>query len=268
MRRYGKNSETTVVPGKDAGLALTLQPLAEACAEVVEQTPCEPAIDGLYWFSDSTGLYDQDVEAAYLLAEGAAGPALSVAKLVGEPCDLPVTWAMDWTPASGTGGDPGYLEDGASLIVYPLEDTAPGVLEVTAEHGGQSYGPILLTVIANECYYEPCADEPCVPNITGLLWTFYAQPEIDVTIGSLHFHEQASLVGDFCPGCSVAWSYQKVGASGTIITRKYNSDSKYAYMAGYLPSTAQIGYATITATVTCGGQTFGPFTVRANIVNY
>lgn len=152
MRRYGTNSDTTVVPGKDAGLAITLQPLA------VEPTPCEPAIAGLFWFSDSTGLIDQEVEAAYLLAEGAAGPVLGLAKLLGETCDLPVTWTKVWTPSSGTGGDPGYMEDGASLIVYPMADTAPGVLEVTAEHGGTEYGPILLTVLRHSsyCYAEPC----------------------------------------------------------------------------------------------------------------
>lgn len=151
MRRYGKTSDATVVPGKDAGIKLVLQPLAEA-AEQSEIAPCQPIVDGLFWFSDSTGEFDQVAEAAYLLAEGAAGPLLGIAKLAGEPCDLPVTWAKAWTPATGTGGDPGYLEDGASLLVYPLAETVPGVLEVTAEHGGQSYGPILLTVLRYSCY--------------------------------------------------------------------------------------------------------------------
>ena len=51
------------------------------------------------------------------------------------------------------------IESGARLVVYPLAATAPGVLEVTAEHGGQSYGPILLTVIRYACYAysAPCA---------------------------------------------------------------------------------------------------------------
>lgn len=149
MRRYGTTTDTTVVPGKDAGLAITLQPIAE-CAEVSAQ--CEPAITGLYWFSDSTGLFDQDVEAAYLLTEGAAGPVLAVAGLIGESCDLPIAWTKVWTPASGEGGDPSYLEDGARLVVYPLADTAPGVLEVTAEHDGNEYGPILLSVLRYSCY--------------------------------------------------------------------------------------------------------------------
>lgn len=159
MRRYGDQSQTATVPGRDAGLRLTLQPTAEACAEVVPAVECETAVTGLYWFSDASGLFDQEVEAAYLLTEGAAGPVLGVAGLVGEDCRLPVTWTTVWTPASGTGGDPGTLEDGARLVVYPLAATAPGVLEVTAEHGGQSYGPILLTVIRYACYAysAPCA---------------------------------------------------------------------------------------------------------------
>lgn len=152
MRRYGTRSDSTVVPGNDSGLSLVMQPVAEACAEVVS-VECEPDVTGLFWFSDSSsGQYDQEVEAAYLLTEGAAGPVLAVAGLIGESCDLPVTWTKTWTPASGTGGAPGYFEDGGRLVVYPLADTVPGVLEVSAEHGGQSYGPILLTVLRYSCY--------------------------------------------------------------------------------------------------------------------
>lgn len=146
MRRYGQQTQGVTVPGRDAGLKLTLQPTAEPVEPVEPAPECAPAISGLFWFSDSSGLFDQDVEAAYLLAEGAAGPVLGMAALVGESCDLPVTWTKTWTPASGTGGDPGYLEDGARLVVYPLADTVPGVLEVTAEHDGKSYGPIVLTI--------------------------------------------------------------------------------------------------------------------------
>jgi hypothetical protein len=59
------------------------------------------------------------------------------------------------------------LEDGALLEVYPLADTVPGVLEVTAEHDGNTYGPILLTVIKYACYYTPCP--PPASNISGWL---------------------------------------------------------------------------------------------------
>ncbi len=150
MRRWPLKP-TNIIPGQDTALTLRLTPqgVAPAPAPVAD---CDPAITGLRWFSDATGLYDQTVEAAYLLTEGAAGPVLGVAALVGEDCRLPVTWTTDWTPASGTGGAPGYFEDGGRLVVYPLADTAPGVLEVTAEHDGKSYGPILLTVLRYSCY--------------------------------------------------------------------------------------------------------------------
>ena len=147
MRRYGTQTQRVTVPGQDAGLRLTLQPTRRLAV-----APCAANIAGLFWFSDETGAFDQVSEAAYLLDVGAAGPALGVARLVGESCGLPVTWTTTWTPASGTGGDPGYLEDGARLVVYPLADTAPGVVEVTAEHDGQSYGAIVLTVLRYACY--------------------------------------------------------------------------------------------------------------------
>lgn len=150
MRRWPLKP-TSIIPGQDTALTLRMTPQG-VTPEPVEPVPdCEPAITGLFWFSDSTGLFDQDVEAAYLLAEGAAGPVLGVAGLVGEDCRWTVNWTTAWTPASGTGGDPGYLEDGGRLVVYPLADTAPGVLEVSAEHGGQSYGPILLNVLRYSC---------------------------------------------------------------------------------------------------------------------
>lgn len=145
-----KRTRKVKAPGRAIELTVPLGPPATEAAEPIPD--CEPAITGLFWFSDSTGLYDQDVEAAYLLTEGGAGPVLGVAGLVGEDCRLPVTWTVDWTPASGSGGDPGYFEDGARLVVYPLADTVPGVLEVSAEHDGQSYGPILLTVLRYSCY--------------------------------------------------------------------------------------------------------------------
>lgn len=145
-----KRKRAIKTPGRSIELTVPLGPPAGVAPEPIPE--CEPAVTGLFWFSDSTGLFDQEVEAAYLLAEGAAGPVLGVAGLVGEDCRLPVTWTKTWTPASGTGGEPGYLEDGGRLVVYPLADTVPGALEVTAEHDGQSYGPILLTVLRYSCY--------------------------------------------------------------------------------------------------------------------
>ena len=152
MRRYDPSKPGTVVPGRNTGLRLVLRPVSPEPEPEPEPAPCEPAISGLFWFSDSTGAFDQDVEAAYLLPEGAAGPTLAVAALRGETCGLPVTWTRDWTPAVEDGAAPGAFEDGARLVVYPLADTAPGVLEVSAEHAGQPYGPILLGVLRYSCY--------------------------------------------------------------------------------------------------------------------
>lgn len=158
-----KRTRKARAAGRSIELTVQLGPPATEAAEPIPD--CEPAITGLYWLSDSSGLFDQTVEAAYLLAEGAAGPVLAVAGLVGEDCRLPVNWTTDWTPASGTGGAPGYFEDGARLVVYPLADTVPGVLEVTAEHDGKSYGPILLTVIRYACYAYSTPATP--PNELG-----------------------------------------------------------------------------------------------------
>lgn len=148
MRRWPLKP-TNIIPGQDTALTLRL---TRETATPDPVPDCEPAITGLFWFSEASGLYDQDVEASYLLTEGAAGPVLGVAGLVGEDCRLPVTWTKTWTPASGTDGDPGYFEDGARLVVYPLATSNPGVLEVTAEHDGKTYGPILLTVVKYACY--------------------------------------------------------------------------------------------------------------------
>lgn len=151
MRRYGTQSQPVTVPGQDAGLRLTLQ-RSQQPAQQPAVASCEPAITGLFWFSDVSGQFDQIAEAAYLLAEGAAGPALGVAGVLGERCDLSVTWIIAWTPASGSGGDPGFLEDGARLVVYPLATTTPGIAEISVECDGRQYGPIMLTVLRYASY--------------------------------------------------------------------------------------------------------------------
>ena len=140
-----------VITGSKTAIKLTLQPLSsaiEATAAAAVATPCAPAISGLFWFSDSTGQFDQAAEAAYLLAAESASPALGVAALLGEGCGLPVTWTMNWVPDTGTGGDPGILEDGQRLVVFQSSTTVPGALTVTAEHNGQVFGPIVLTLTA------------------------------------------------------------------------------------------------------------------------
>lgn len=140
-----------VITGPKTAIKLTLQPLSSAVAEtaaVAVATSCTPAISGLFWFSDSTGQFDQTAESAGLATDG--NPTLDIARLLVEICDLPVTWTKTWTPTDSgdTGSDPGYLEDGSELVVYQLSTTRPGTLEVTAECNGESFGPILLTVLA------------------------------------------------------------------------------------------------------------------------
>lgn len=162
MRRYGESTPVLTVPGRDAGLKLTLQPVTEAPAAI----PCQPRPVGLRWFSDLTGGFTEESEAAYLLSEGAAGPVLGVARVLGETCG-DVTWRYDWTPASGKNGHPGLIEDGDDLLVYALPASAPGILEVSATCAGRRFGPILFTILRYSCYSYYCA--PYIPpaNLLG-----------------------------------------------------------------------------------------------------
>lgn len=114
---------------------------------VVAVAPCEPDLTGLFWFSDTTGQFSEDAEAAYLLAAEAAGPVLAVARLLGERCG-DVEWQTTWTPDEGEGGDPGLTVEGANLVAYQLGTTVAGTLLVSATCDGQSFGPIALTLLA------------------------------------------------------------------------------------------------------------------------
>jgi hypothetical protein len=155
VRRYGRATDGTIVAGKNAGLKLALAPLTECTEATVEE--CAVAIDGLYWFSDESGAFDATVEAA-----APAGPVLAIAKLVGDICDEDVIWTTEWTPEETEGPAPDTLENGAYLLVFPTETTAIGILAVTAECNGETYGPILLNVIQSIC----------CPDITGLCVSF------------------------------------------------------------------------------------------------
>jgi|GEM_PF-1510532 hypothetical protein len=143
MRRYGQTMPGLTVPGQDAGLKLTLQPLVEAQGGA---GPCVPQPTGLAWFSDATAEFSELAEAAYLLPAEPVGPVLAVARVLGETCGN-VAWSSEWTPQSGTGGAPETAGVGADLLVYPATGGGPGVLSVTAECGGQTLGPILLTLL-------------------------------------------------------------------------------------------------------------------------
>lgn len=152
MRRYDQSTHNTItVKGRSSGVKFGLTPIT---APVVEATPaievippCVPAITDLFWFSDDTGLYDQPSESAVLSSDG--HPILDVAQLLGETCDLPITWSKTWTPdVESEGTDPGYLEDRNQLVVYQLVTTTPGTLEVSATCNDTTYGPISLSVLA------------------------------------------------------------------------------------------------------------------------
>ncbi len=150
MRRYGGTSNSVIVPGQNAGLKLTMQPVVSA--------ECKPAPTGLFWFSDETGDFKQIAEAAYLSATAeAASPVLAVAKVLGETCGS-VDWSMAWTPAEGTGGDPAIKADGSLLYVYQAVGSAPGELRVSAQCGGQTLGPIALTLLAATGSGSCCPD--------------------------------------------------------------------------------------------------------------
>lgn len=118
----------------------------EWTAALAGDPPCVPDPTGLYWFSDSTGDFTEPTEAAYLSSAEAAGPVLAVARVLGETCGE-VRWSTEWTPQSGTGGAPEVVGLGADFLVYPALGGGPGQLSVSAECGGQSLGPILLTLL-------------------------------------------------------------------------------------------------------------------------
>lgn len=251
-----KREQKVKTPGREIALKVPLGPSAAAPIPI-----CEPAISGLYWVSDESGQYDQDVEAAFLLDMGAAGPTLAVAGLVGEDCRLPVTWTKVWTPASGTGGEPGTLEDGARLIVYPLADTAPGALEVSAEHDGQTYGPILLTVLRYACYAYSYTSECFGMTVTGLEWNSpYSGTQGEAYVIPYQTRTvTASLIGELSGG-TVTW----------VIETEYGMRVDNVSMSPHSPDfsadisiSASENYSvlTVTATVACGETTAGPFSI-------
>lgn len=161
MRRYGQTMPGLTVPGQDAGLKLTLQPLVEAQGGA---GPCVPQPTGLAWFSDATAEFSELAEAAYLLPAEPVGPVLAVARVLGETCGN-VAWSSEWTPQSGTGGAPETAGVGADLLVYPATGGGPGVLSVTAECGGQTLGPILLTLLPAPSGGSDCCPIPAVGTL-------------------------------------------------------------------------------------------------------
>jgi len=160
LRRYGDTSNSVIVPGQNAGLKLTMQPVVSA--------ECKPAPTGLFWFSDETGDFTEIAEAAYLGAAETLAPVLAVAKVLGETCGS-VDWTVNWTPTSGSGGDPAIKADGALLYVYQAVGTAPGELRVSAQCGGQTLGPIALTLLQS-LGGGSCCPDPQIGNIRAMDW--------------------------------------------------------------------------------------------------
>lgn len=206
-------TQTLKTTGRNFGLKVTM-------SGAVSAADCTPKPTSLYWFSDLTGAFDLDVEAAYLLTEGAAGPLLGVARVLGETCDA-VTWTTVWTPASGTGGDPALVEDGANLLVYPLADTLPGILSVTATCAGLTFGPILLTVLRYTCYAYPLPlnnmagwfrvpDNFSYSSYTGPLGQ-YGGAEGLIMIGA---YQITTLLFGTMPDVTQLWIYSNDGGDG------------------------------------------------------
>ncbi len=197
-----------------------------------EPQPCVPDALRLVWFTDLSGAFSESVEAAYLLpvGEGAAGPVLGVAGIIGETCAAQIFWTTAWTPESGSGGNPGVHEDGARLIIWPKTDTEPGILTVTARVDNKNYGPIALTVLRyvciNYCYYGQ-ANYALDP----LVWNTGATDIVDTnTWDNPGVTYTSTVTGTWPPGTSFTWYFSTLlygGYTNTILdnvlTVSYNA---------------------------------------------
>ena len=131
------------VPGREIGMTVPMAPAAATPVEC-EQTVCEPAITGLYWFA--AGEYATTEQTAVIDADNAA---LAVAKIVGETCDAEVVWSAIWEDSeAGESGPPVVTPDGQALVVAADPETIAGTLTVSATIDGATHGPITLTLSA------------------------------------------------------------------------------------------------------------------------
>lgn len=188
--------------GPSVGLTLRLTPLAPAAE------PCAPDITGLFWFSDASGAFDAQAEAAYLLPEGGAGPILAAAKLVGETCDGEVTWTTSWTPQAPGGHGPVARHDGPDFVAYPADDTAPGILSVSAELDGVTHGPIILILMRYVCYGYGSGGASC-SGLTGISWENGSKTASES--GSSWSHT-GTITGTFPPGTTITWTFVWTGS--------------------------------------------------------
>lgn len=223
-----------------------------------EPQPCVPDALRLVWFTDLSGAFSESVEAAYLLpvGEGAAGPVLGVAGIIGETCAAQIFWTTAWTPESGSGGNPGVHEDGARLIIWPKTDTEPGVLTVTARVDNKNYGPIALTVLRYQC--AGYGYEYLVFSLDPLTWETGATAiEFTNTWDNPGVTHTATVTGTWPTGTVFVWSGidsppYGFTASGVenVLTVSFNS-----FASGTL-------IASVTATTPTGETaTVGPVTL-------
>ncbi len=217
-----------------------------------DAAPCVPTGLQLAWFTDGAGTFSETAEAAYLLpvGEGAAGPVLGIAGIIGETCGAKIFWAAAWTPESGSGGNPGVYEDGARLIIWPKPDTEPGILTVTARVDNKNYGPIALTVLRYAClpYYDFYVDP--------LTWIDGNTYITDYRDGPT-FNPTAIVTGTWPPGTSFAWTHT-TGLAGFTVSIADNTLS-----VSYLEPSEGTFIASCVVTIPTGKQwAVGPITLR------
>ena len=226
----------TPATSRDVSLKLKMNRLPPATP------PCQPDALKLVWFTDAAGTFSETAEAAYLLPEGdgAAGPVLAVAGLLGETCGADVFWASQWTPASGTGGAPGLFQDGNRLVVWPKEGTVPGLLTLKATANNITYGPIALTIDRYACLnYCYCGDASTPFDIDPLTWsdgtTAITETNTWDNPGVTHTSE---VTGVWPPGTTFLWAYTHdlygfdITVAENVIYVHYNQYASGTFTAG------------------------------------
>lgn len=220
-----------------------------------EAAPCVPTALQLAWFADGAGTFSETAEAAYLLPgdEGGAGPVLAVAGILGETCGAPVQWITAWSPEV-SGGEPGVLEDGTRLVVWPKPGSGPGLLTVRAFIAGKSYGPIALTVLRYECagYYPYAAG--CVMALDPLTW--HTGEVNEVASFDANYGFSAVVSGGWPEGTMFDWVIDDNIDIGTTIMNNA--------IAVFSNGSGDYGELTATVTVTTPDgviETLGPITL-------
>lgn len=267
MRRYGSETLQTTIPGRDAGLKLTLQPLPPPMPDT-GLAPCVSSPSGVFWYSDASGQFDAIAEAAYLLPRpnssaplDSVAAALGVARVMGNLCDEEIVWQTDWAPVTpATNSGPVIAQLGDTLAISAAKTTTPGVLTVRASAAGQTFGPISLTL----------AWLPCTPAIQGLCLIqnngATEQCTSPATI-SPTFPVALRLKGTLCPGDTITWQLNTSGLSGPITTWRTTENPTLVLCSGGSPENPSVsGSLVVTATVTHGTQTLGPVSFTVNFL--